>query len=140
MKYTYKVPCKKDKLRDIRGFVKEVLDKHGLQEIDVSTLVLAIDEVCANLIIHSHGCNPKESIEIEIEVDNKGLVFNIIDKAEIFNINDYEEPSIEDIVKKQRKGGIGLILVKRIMDNIEVVSKDNKYICRLTKNIDLSTT
>lgn len=140
MKYTYKVPCKKDKLRDIRGFVKEVLDKHGLQEIDVSTLVLAIDEVCANLIIHSHGCNPKESIEIEIEVDEKGLIFNIIDKAEIFNIKEYEEPSIEDIVKKQRKGGIGLILVKRIMDDIEVVSKDNKYICRLTKNIDLSTT
>lgn len=138
MKYCYKVPCKKEKLREIRGFVKEVLDKHGLSEIDVSTLVLAIDEVCANLIIHSHECNPKDSIELEIKFDkNQILTFSIIDSAEIFNINDYEEPSLEDIIKKQRKGGIGLILVKRIMDDIQILSKNKKYICRLTKKISL---
>ncbi|MTI19439.1 ATP-binding protein, partial [Fulvivirga sp. RKSG066] len=71
MKYSYKVPCKKEKLRSIRDFVREVLEKHGLSEIDVSTLVLAIDEVCANLMIHSHGCNPKESIELQIKVNKE---------------------------------------------------------------------
>lgn len=137
MKYCYKVPCKKEKLRDIRGFVKEVLDKHGLSEIDVSTLVLAIDEVCANLIIHSHHCNPKDSIELEIIFKDQLLTFSIIDSAEIFNINEYEEPSLEDIIKKQRKGGIGLILVKRIMDDIQILTKNKKYICKLTKRINL---
>ena len=136
MKYSYKVPCKKEKLRDIRGFVKEVLGKHGLSDLDISTLVLAIDEVCANLIIHSHECNPKESIELEIKFENKNtLIFSIIDNAEIFNINDYEEPALDDIIKKQRKGGIGLILVKRIMDDIQILSKGQKYICKLTKKI-----
>lgn len=136
MKYSCKIPCKKEKLRDIRSFVKEVLDKHGLSEISISTLVLAIDEVCANLIIHSHSCNPKESIELEIKVTDNDLIFNIIDSAEIFDINEYKEPSLEDLIKKQRKGGIGLILVKRIMDDIEVFTKDKKYVCRLTKKID----
>lgn len=139
MKYCYKVPCKKEKLREIRCFVKEVLDKHGLAEVDVSTLVLAIDEVCANFMIHSHGCNPKESIEVEIKVDKKkGLEFNIIDNAEIFNINDYQEPTIEDIIKKQRKGGIGLILVKRIMDDIQILSYKKKHVCRLVKKITIN--
>lgn len=139
MKYCYKVPCKKEKLREIRCFVKGVLDKHGLSEVDVSTLVLAIDEVCANLMIHSHGCNPKESIELEIKVDKeKGLEFNIIDNAEMFNINDYEEPTIEDIVKKQRKGGIGLILVKKIMDDIQIITYKKKHVCRLVKKIHIN--
>ncbi|HNP17383.1 MAG TPA: ATP-binding protein [Fulvivirga sp.] len=136
MKYSYKVPCKKEKLRDIRSFLKQILDKHGLSEIDASTLVLAIDEVCANLIIHSHNCNAKESIELEVVVKgDSGIIFNIIDKSEIFDISEYVEPKLEDIIKKQRKGGLGLILVKRIMDDIEIIREPHKNICRLTKNI-----
>ncbi|MCG8389009.1 MAG: ATP-binding protein [Cytophagales bacterium] len=138
MKYSYKVPCKKEKLRDIRSFVKEVLDKHGIPEIDVSTIVLAIDEVCANLIIHGHACNPKDSIELEIKVAKElGLEFDIIDNVDMFDIAAYQEPNLEDIIKKQRKGGIGLILVKRIMDDIQIIKHPKKNICRLTKKIEL---
>ena len=138
MKYSYKVPCKKEKLRDIRSFVKEILGKHGLSEIDASTLVLAIDEVCANLIIHSHQCNARDSIEIVVKVDHQeGIIFDIIDKAEIFDISEYKEPQLEDIIKKQRKGGLGLILVKRIMDNIQIIQDPTRNICRMTKKIDV---
>ena len=112
--------------------------KHGISEIDVSTLVLAIDEVCANLIIHGHACNPKDSIELEIKVARDvGLEFNIIDNIDMFDIAAYKEPDIEDIIKKQRKGGIGLILVKRIMDDIQIIRQPSKNICRLTKKIEL---
>ncbi|MEX2336850.1 MAG: ATP-binding protein [Fulvivirga sp.] len=137
MKHCFKVACKKEKLREIRSFVKEVLDKYGLSEVDVSTLVLAIDEVCANLIIHSHCCDPKESIELEIKLDkDKSLIINIIDNAEIFNINEYQEPTLDDLIKKQRKGGIGLILVKKIMDDIQIISYKKKHICRLVKKVN----
>ncbi|TRX61250.1 ATP-binding protein [Fulvivirga sp. M361] len=138
MNYSYKIPCRKEKLRDIRGFVKEVLNKHSISEIDVSTLVLAIDEVCANLIIHGHGCNPKDSIELEIKVAGDLRVeFNIIDSVDMFDISAYKEPKIEDVVRKQRKGGIGLILVKRIMDDIQIIKESKKNICRLTKKVEL---
>ncbi|UII22680.1 ATP-binding protein [Fulvivirga ligni] len=136
MKYCYKVPCQKEMLKDIRTFVKEVLNKNGLSEVDVSTLVLAIDEVCANLIIHSHQCNASDSIELEIKfTKNNEVVFSIIDKSEMFNINKYEEPCIDDIIKKRRKGGVGLILVKRIMDDIQITTDRKKHICRLSKKI-----
>lgn len=136
MKYQYTVYCSKEKLRDIRRFVKSTLDKQGFSEIDVSTLVLAIDEVCANLIIHGHSCAANESFDIEIDVKGSHLVFDIIDTSDMFDINKYEEPSIEDIIKKQRKGGLGLMLVKRIMDDIEVITSTKKSICRLVKNVD----
>lgn len=136
MKYNYKVPCKKEKLIDIRSFIRGVLEKVGLSEIDISTLVLAIDEVCANLIIHAHSCNPNESIELEIIVSKEQLEFNIIDKAEMFDIGSYEEPSLDDIIKKQRKGGLGLILVKRIMDDIQIQTKNDCHVCKLIKKID----
>lgn len=139
MKYSYKVPCRKEKLRDIRSFVKDILKKHGLSEIDSSTLVLAIDEVCANLIIHAHHCNAKDSIEIVVSVNKgSGLIFDIIDKAEIFDIAGYEAPKLEDIIKRQRKGGLGLILVKRIMDNIQILQEPSGNVCRMTKKIPVT--
>jgi len=36
-------------------------------------------------------------------------------------------------VKKKKKGGIGLMLVKRIMDKVEFVNRDQKNICILRK-------
>jgi len=125
----------KEKLRDIRMFVSESLKNHALPDVQISTLVLAVDEVCANLIIHSHKCNPKENIEISINIDADTIVFDIIDNGAGFDISSYSEPSLGEIVKKKRKGGLGLILVRKIMDKIEMINEDNQNICRLVKNI-----
>ncbi len=136
--YNYKVPCSKDKLKEIRVFVSKTLSKYGLDEVEVSTLVLAIDEVCANLIIHSHNCNPQEFIEVNVLVERgKGVTFQITDTGKGFDINDYQEPTIDELIKKQRKGGIGLILVKKIMDRIEFKTSSKKNTCRLFKKINV---
>ena len=125
----------KEKLRDIRMFVSGSLKNHALPDVQISTLVLAVDEVCANLIIHSHKCNPKEYIEISITIDTDSIVFDIIDNGAGFDISNYNEPSLGEIVKKKRKGGLGLILVRKIMDKIEMITEDNQNICRLVKII-----
>jgi serine/threonine-protein kinase RsbW len=139
MKYKRKVPCTKEQLKEIRGFVNDSLGQHGLSDVDISAMVLAIDEVCANLIIHSHHCNPKEHIEIIINVGiREGVEFRIVDEGVGFDINQYEEPTIDDLIKSKRKGGIGLILVKKIMDDIDFIKIQNKNTCRLFKKINIS--
>jgi serine/threonine-protein kinase RsbW len=135
MIYRFKTRCAKNNLRSIRSFVEGTLQKHGLSEIEISTIVLAVDEVCANLIIHSHGCDESQELRLAIDVKGDRIQFDIIDKSEIFNINEYKAPDIDDIIKAGRKGGIGLILVKKIMDKIEFLTGKQHYICRLTKKL-----
>lgn len=136
MNYNYKVPCSKEKLQDIRGFVNQVLGQYDLPELEINKLVLAVDEVCANLIIHSHNCNEDEFIELLISVKtNEGITFEIMDQGIGFNICNYDEPCINEIVRKKKKGGIGLILVKRIMDDIQFSKTPDQNICRLFKKI-----
>lgn len=139
MKYNCKVPCRKDKLKNIRLFVKEKLNNHGLSELEVSAIVLAIDEVCANLIIHSNKCNPKESIVLMMDVkEGKEVFFEIIDQGDAFDIKQYKEPTLEEIIKTRKKGGMGLLIVNRIMDDIKFIIKPNKNICQLYKKINNS--
>ena len=136
MVYKFKVPCSKSKLVEIREFLQQVLSENAIPEVTVNALVLAVDEVCANLIIHSHNCNPDENIELKVKLDGKtDITFDIIDHGVGFNISDYEEPLISDIIKQKRKGGIGLMLVKRIMDEIEFIKGEKKNVYRLHKKI-----
>ncbi len=140
MNYSFKVPCCKDKLQSIRDFIYNTLQHYDISEVELSQMVLAVDEVCANLMIHSHQCNPKESLELVIVVkDKESVTFEIRDKGAGFNIKNYKEPCLEQIIREKKKGGIGLLLVKRIMDHIEFSynAKTSRNIYRLHKMINI---
>jgi serine/threonine-protein kinase RsbW len=138
MNYRYKVKCKKNKLKEIREFVTGVLQSCALTEIEINKMVLAVDEVCANLIIHSYNCDPKETIELSIDVEKDCITFEIIDRGLGFNICNYKEPTLTEVVKEKKKGGIGLMLVRRIMDDIEFRRETGQSVCKLSKKINPS--
>lgn len=136
MNYKQKVGCNIENLKGVRDFIRAALKKHGVPDLQISELVLALDEMCSNLMIHSHQCNPRELFEINIIV-KKGnpIIFEIIDDGNTFDINQFAEPDLGNLVHEKRKGGLGIRLVKSIMDKIEYQHRDGKNICRLTKNI-----
>jgi serine/threonine-protein kinase RsbW len=134
MKYSFEAVCSKDQLKEIRKFVYEILSKYDLTELEVNAMALAVEEVCANLMIHSHNCNPKDTLELSIDVQkDQGFVFKIMDKGIGFDFKSYQEPSLQDIIKQKKKGGLGLMLVKRIMDSVEFIQGNNHNTYRLFK-------
>ncbi len=74
-------------------------------------------------------------LELTINFSDGAVEFVIVDKGLGFDINQYKEPKLDEIVTSKRKGGLGLMLVKRIMDKIEFSTEKNHNICRLVKNI-----
>lgn len=117
-------------------FLGNVLSGLDLGNVDQNSLILAVDEVCANIIIHSN-CDEGESIEMTVILSENKIIFEIIDGASNgFDINAYDAPELQEIIKTRRKGGIGLMLVKKIMDKIEVKQVNGKNCCRLYKSIN----
>ncbi|AFL83333.1 anti-sigma regulatory factor (Ser/Thr protein kinase) [Belliella baltica DSM 15883] len=135
MRHELKLYCDTTRLADLRIFLSEILQSTSLSEIEQHQVTLAVDEVCANLIIHSHGCNVEEFIQIGVEKDAGILKIEIRDSGEGFNITEYREPEITHVKKAKRKGGLGIILVKKIMDKIEFESSGKQNTCRLFKNL-----
>ncbi|MGL1889179.1 MAG: ATP-binding protein [Reichenbachiella sp.] len=126
--------CSRNKLKEIRDFVSDVLDDIGLDEKEAHKVILAVDEVCANLIIHSNKCNEREHLEVYVEDSGEStVIFEIIDTGEGFDYSSYEEPNLEEIIKTQKKGGIGIMLVRNIMDEVEFSIEKNRNICRMMK-------
>jgi serine/threonine-protein kinase RsbW len=140
MIHYYKFYCSRENLKGIRDFVTGVLRNYSLSEIEINHMVLAVDEVCSNLIIHSHQCNADDTIELSIRNQATGVTFEIIDRAATyFDPNAYEPPPLQELVKKGHKGGMGLRLVKKLMDKVEVEYHDSQSTWRLYKGIHRAT-
>jgi len=136
MNYTYKVGCSIENLKGVRDFIRTSLKNHGVADLQISEIVLAIDEMCSNLMIHAHHCNPDDLFELHIEIDkNSPVVFEIVDDGTVFDINQFHEPAIDNIVHQKRKGGLGIRLVKSIMDKIEYQNRSGRNVCRLIKAV-----
>lgn len=135
MSHKLKLSCCTAALVELRSFLQLSLKAYGFSEVDRHQLILAVEEVCANLIIHSHACNPKELIYLEVKELKKKLTIEITDKGDAFNLLEYEVPDLKKVIEEKRKGGIGILLVKKIMDEIEFESKNGKNTCRLIKKI-----
>jgi serine/threonine-protein kinase RsbW len=139
MNYKYKVGCSIENLKGVRDFIRGTLKNHGVQEIQISEMVLAIDEMCSNLMIHSHHCNPDDLFELHIQIQKGNpIVFELIDDGTVFDINQFNEPDLGNLVHEKRKGGLGIRLVKSIMDKVEYHHQSGKNICRLIKKVQFS--
>jgi serine/threonine-protein kinase RsbW len=136
MIHYYKFFCSRENLKGIRDFVSGVLGNYNLSEIEINQMVLAVDEVCTNLVIHSHQCNANDSIELSIRNQKEGITFEIIDKgAAYFDFGSHKNPDLRQMVREGRSGGVGLMLVKRLMDKVEVEYSDTHSTWRLYKEI-----
>ena len=135
MNNSIQVNCTKKNLKLIRDFVTEYLQKLALSDVLINQMVLAVDEICANLIIHANNEDPTKYIYLTITEPKDAVQFEITDNGVAFKSHDYKEPDILEHVRIGKKGGVGIALVRRIMDKVEFTSDGDSNACLLYKKI-----
>jgi len=138
MKEGIKIACTTENLKEVRQFVNSSLSRYSIPESDLNMIVLAVDEICANRIIHSNNSDKNNTLEVIISDNEDGLLFNIKDRGVYYDNTAQSDPNISDLIKEKRKGGIGLMLVRRIMDTIEVKKENDYTTYTLFKRLNLS--
>jgi serine/threonine-protein kinase RsbW len=90
------------------------LDDHALYEIQ-----LAVDEACANVVHHAYqGVEPGD-MEIACSVNDQILTIQVRDWGRGFNPCDVSEPDVDAPLAERTLGGLGLFLLKQIMDSVQ---------------------
>ena len=125
--------CSKKSLPKIRAFVESELKSLSVKDTMTHQLVLAVDEACANSIIHHHACDEKSSIQLSISRRGDELRIELTDKGSPFPIHEYRPADIREIIKKRNKGGLGIFLITKIMDKVEVIPGEGIFTYRFTK-------
>lgn len=128
-------PADEGQLEDIRRSIQNVLVESDLSAKDVNSVLLAIEEACTNVIRHAYLYGPG-TLRIKIVFHPGRVVFSIFDKGRRFDYDHSETPDLGRYIKTGRKGGLGLYLIRKMMDSVEYHSRDGENELRMEKRAD----
>ncbi len=119
----------------IRDFITEVAGNVGFSDVEVEELRLAVDEACANVIIHGYGDSDGVLI-ISTEFRESKLTISIHDQAKQFDpIAAGVGTDIDAPLDMRTLGGMGIIMIKQSADTVEYKrGKNGGNTLILTKN------
>ncbi len=136
MQYNISIKAEKKNLKKVRTFLENIFTQMQIPELERNQLILVVDEILANLIIHSAKNDIHKNIDVAFYEKEGEITFEIYDyNSPYFDITQHKEVNLQDLKKQKCKGGMGLTLVKNIMDEVEVYYKDNTNIWRLQKRL-----
>lgn len=131
-----KIDSRTDQLVAVREFVSRVATASGFNEEDVSKIALAVDEACTNVIKHAYQYDTKKKIEVSVESGNGEFKISIVDTGKQFNPNGVKVPDMKEYFSNYRRGGLGVYLMKSLMDKVEYdIEPGKRNQVRLTKHI-----
>jgi serine/threonine-protein kinase RsbW len=133
------VPSSTENLVMIRDFVSKIGAMAGFDEREVMKLELAVDEACANVIEHAYGDDSTKEVTVRAVLDGEVVRIEIIDRGRGFDPQAIRSLDLEQLVKARRSGGLGLRLIKSIMDEVSYeITPGEKNQLRMVKRLKKS--
>lgn len=132
--YHIAVEASTENLAKVRDFISEHAGSEGFAPKTVADLCLAVDEAYTNIVKHAYKNDPGNMVEIDLEFDNEQICVCLTDQGESFSAGSIEKPDIEGQVKKKKRGGMGVYLIHKLMDDVDYQSRGDENEIRLYKN------
>ena len=121
------VKGKTENLARIRTFIQSIASSVGFAQESIDNMILAVDEACTNIIKHAYKSYPEGEIIIKVKYEAKKLVITIIDYGKSFAPESIPEPDIQEYYRQHKVGGLGIYLMRTLMDEVEYISIPGKY-------------
>ena len=123
-----------EELARLEAFVQEAGEREGLSPEVTGRLNLALEEAVVNVVDYAYG---GEQGLIVVTAERRGgrLVFEVRDKGAAFDPTGVEEPDVTLPAEERRPGGLGLFLVRRLMDGVAYERVGDTNVLTLIKQI-----
>ena len=127
-----KVPAQMNYLRVLRKFVSRIGTKYGFSQSELYAFKASVDEACANIIEHGYG-HKDGSITIKAIVKSESLTIELVDHGKSFDPKKMKKPDLNSYVDTGKKGGLGIFIIRRLLDEVDYKTTKDGNILRLTK-------
>ena len=127
------VPAQINYLPVLRNFIARIASKYRFSKSEINALTISVDEACTNIIKHGYRHIQSGSITININVKKDSLVVELVDYGASFDPNQVSDPNITQYIENGKKGGLGIFIMKKFLDDIQYVASEKANILRLVK-------
>ncbi len=121
-----KVPASLRLMSLVRSTVKNYLEIEKVNNSDISKLLSVVDELATNAVEHGYNYNENDKLVIKVIKDSDKIIIEVED----FGIGFQGEGNSKE------EGGMGLNIVRKIVDGIDMVKKDKGLMIRVFKYIE----
>ena len=124
-----------EELTKLPEFVDTVCEEAGVDMALIASLNLALEEAVTNVVLYAYE-GGEGTVEIETIYTNKNLRFIITDSGIAFDPTKKEEADTTLSAEERPIGGLGIHLVRQIMDSVNYERIDGKNILTLIKKLE----
>lgn len=126
------IPSKTELLKMVVELTKHIATLNQFYPGEAQKIALAVDEAITNVIKHSYRGEIDEDIKVEFFCENRGIKIKITFTG-VPPVLQETHVDISKMIKEKRKGGLGVELIKRIMDSVEYHTIGNINTCEMIK-------
>lgn len=120
-------------LGEIERALTEFGAEHEWPEDLLFHVQLTLDELATNVINHGYGAGG-HSFQITVKSKPEAVQIELVDEARPFDpLQDAPQPAIDAGVHERKVGGLGVYIVKELMDEMEYRREDGKNCLMLVK-------
>jgi anti-sigma regulatory factor (Ser/Thr protein kinase) len=109
-------PAKNIYVADVKQKLTEICRRNNFAYRDLNNLLIVVDEACSNIIRHAYKDVENGDILMDTKVTNRGIYITIVDKGKSFDWHRFKTPDLNHYVNIGKKGGLGVWIIRKLMD------------------------
>ena len=110
-----RIPADVNRLAEVREFIRRHATYSGADPDATNDLVLAVDELATNSILHGYK-GADGLVEVEVGTEDGSMIVRLRDQAPPFNPTTMPSPNTTLPLERRRKGGLGVHLSREASD------------------------
>ena len=130
-------PAKDEVLPEVLNFIENELEKIKCSKKTIMAISVVIEEVFVNI---AHYAYKEESGHAKVgfgfDEATHMATFKISDQGIPFDPLKKEDPDITLSAEEREKGGLGILMIKKMMDTVSYCYENNENVLTITKKID----
>ena len=130
---TFTFPARFEYLDEIRSHVAREARASGFSDKAVYALQLAADEAASNIIEHAYAGRTDGSFVMSCDFQKDRMVITFRDQGQAFDVSKVSNPDLKADLSERKIGGLGIYLMRKLMDEVHYRSTDSENILTLTK-------
>lgn len=123
-------------VKELNAFVKQVMARLGIGPSLAKQFQLAVEEAVVNVMDYAYPAGVTGDINIHVSSDGHNLQFIIKDAGAAFDPTEKEKADTTLSVEDRPVGGLGILLVRELMDSINYERIDGMNVLTLKKLIN----
>lgn len=119
----------------LQEFIEELGEELALSVETTMNINLALEEAVVNIIMYAYPGDEQHEILLKVILNEQQLIFWLTDNGQSFDPTQVPEADITAPIEEREIGGLGIFLIRNIMNEVTYTRLDGENHLIMKKNL-----